>query len=286
MYAFEHESAARASPPWLLSIRPAMRIVATPMSESLPPPRQRPTLIQVCLMVLPFGTVVLGIVAMLLYFQRDRPDGHEDTNSPYAKEPTAESIADYVRKLSGPMTGRRGVQDENARRGLHAAMSLIEGALGETNMGYKPVSQNFEAAGFTWKNIWADNTGQRNPTEVIEVRASYDKVSNPAMPARDSLPVAIGLELAQAFTGSSQRRTVRFLFLGHESSAAPDTRTGGQAYAGLMQDRRIKVMAVIDLNGADLDAARCVSTDGTLDHQAVMEAVDRLRAAITRVANQ
>jgi hypothetical protein len=263
-----------------------MRIVTTPMSESQPPPRQRPTLIQVCLMVLPFGTVVLGGIAMLLYFQRDRPDGREDTNSPYSREPTAASIADYVRKLSGPMTGRRSVQDENGRRGLLAAMSLIEGALGETNMGYKPASQSFDAAGFSWKNIWADNPGQRNPTEVIEVRAAYDKISNPAMPARDSLPVAVGLELAQAFTGTTQRRTIRFLFLGHQTPATPGAQTGGQAYATLMQDRRVKVMAVIDLNGADLDAARCVSTDGTLDHEAIMETVARLRTSITRVANQ
>ncbi len=242
-------------------------------------------MIQVCLMVLPIGTVVLGIIAMVWYFQRDYIVGKQDRDGLYTKEPSLASISDYTTKLSSTLTGGRSPANESGKLGLRATMSLIEGATGETNMGYKPVVQEFEADGFVWKNIWADNVGKRNPTEIIEVRVHYALPGDINFAARDSLPVAVALELAHAFTGTQTRRTVRFLFLGGTRPAAGES-PASEAYARLMEDRRIKVMGVLDLNAEDFDPGRHLGLDGKIDGPALMDTIQDLRETISRMANQ
>jgi hypothetical protein len=95
------------------------------------------------------------------------------------------------------------------------------------------------------------------------------------------LPLAVGLELAHAFAGTENRRTIRFLFLG-----AGEEPTGERVYADLMKDRRIKVQGVIDLDASDFHPARCLDGDGRIDDAALMREVENLRQAITRLANQ
>lgn len=248
-------------------------------------PGRRPTLVQICLMVLPIGTVVLGTIAMIWYFQRDYVVGKQNRDGLYTKEPAAASIADYTTKLSSTLTTGRSPSSEPGKLGLVATMSLIEGAIGETNMGYQPASQEFEADGFVWKNIWVDNTGKRNPTEIIEVRVHYALPGDQNFAARDSLPIAVVLELANAFTGTQTRRTVRFLFLGGQCPASGES-PGGEAYARLMEDRRIKVMGVLDLNGSDFDPGRYLGLDGKIDAPALMDTVQDLHETISRMANQ
>lgn len=255
------------------------------MTDPAPPPSRKPTLIQICLVVLPLGTIALGIIAMIWYFQRDYIVGKRNRDGGYTKEPTVASIADYTTKLASTITGTRGTHDEAGRRGLLATQSMIEGALGETNMGYKPVVQQFTRDGFVWKNIWVDNSGTRNPSEIVEVRVAYALSGNPASVKRESLPVAMTLELAQAFTGTATRRTVRFLFLGGETDDAGGS-SGADAYARLMDDRRIKVIGVIDLSHGDFESGRYLGADGKIEAVALDAKMDELRQAITRLADQ
>ena len=267
---------------------PGTRVMCHTMTET--PPSRRPTLVQVCLMSLPFGTMLLGIIAMVWYFQRDDIKARGRAEGLYGKEPTESSVADYLTKLTGPIAGVRAPTDDVGRRGLLATMSLIEGSLGEVNMGYTPVVEPFDADGFSWKNIWVDNLGQRNPSEIVEVRVAYDLAHGPLESVRESLPVAVGLELAHAFSGQKHRRTVRFLFLGNQNSPQTNVdktaHSGGQAYAALMADRRVKVMAVIDLNAGDFEAGRFIAASGKIDFPLLMQDIDRLRAGILRAADQ
>lgn len=231
-------------------------------------------------MVLPIGTVVLGTIAMIWYFQAGKRPGAKEQRGFYTKEPEAVSIRDTVRKLSSPPLSERGAATENGMVGWQATMSLIEGATGETNMGYEPVLYEYGSGDGKWKHIWVDNTGQRNITEIVEVRVRSVPVS-PGGGVVAHLPLAVGLELAHAFTGTRNRRTIRFLFLG--PGEAP---TGEQVYAELMKDRRIKVQGVIDLDASDFHAPRCLDAAGQIDDAALLREVENLRQGITRLANQ
>ena len=255
------------------------------MPDSPTPARSRPTLIQVCLVVLPLGTIILGIIAMIWYFQKDYIVGKSDRDGVYTKEPTVASIGDYTSKLTSTITAVRGTRDEAGRRGMLATQSMIEGALGETNMGYNPVVQTFEGDGFTWKNIWADNTGTRNPSEIIEVRVPYVPDGTTESINRNSLAVAVGLELAHAFTGTATRRTVRFLFLGGATGETGDVAGAGE-YARLMADRRIKVVGVLDLSRGDFEPGRYINGNGLIAADELAAKVEDLRKAIARLAGQ
>jgi hypothetical protein len=249
-------------------------------SEAEPnPARRRPTFIQVALMVLPIGTVVLGTIAMLWYFHEGSRPGAKEKRGLYTKEPTAASIRDSVRKLSLPPLAGRGAATEDGMVGWQATMSLIEGATGETNMGYQPVVHEYLSGGAKWRHLWVDNPGQRNLTEIIEVRArSIPPEGLEGLAAH--LPIAVALELAQAFAGTENRRTIRVLFLGGGRDP-----TGEDVYAELMKDRRIKVLGVFDLDASDFRPARCLDAAGQIDDTALMREVDELRQKIRRAAN-
>ena len=250
-------------------------------SEAEPnPARRRPTFIQVALMVLPIGTVVLGTIAMLWYFHEGSRPGAKEKRGLYTKEPTAASIRDTAGKLALHPLAARGASTPDGRVGWQATMSLIEGATGETNMGYQPVVHEYVSGGEKWRHLWVDNPGQRNLTEIIELRAR-------TLPAGDRggmaahLPIAVALELAQAFAGTENRRTIRVLFLG-----GGDDPTGEQVYADLMKDRRIKVLGVFDLDASDFRAASCLDANGQIDDNALMREVENLRQNVRRAANQ
>lgn len=231
-------------------------------------------------MVLPIGTVVLGTIAMFWYFHEGSRPGAKERRGLYTKEPTESSIRDTVGKLSTMPLSKRGADTEDGRLGWQATASLIEGATGETNMGYQPILHEYYSAGTKWKHIWVDNPGKRNLTEIIEVRVrTIPPGHHQGLAAQ--LPIAVALELAQAFAGTENRRTIRFLFLGGGTDPA-----GEQVYADLMKDRRIKVLGVFDLDASDFRAAACLDAAGQIDDSALMREMEDLRQNIRRAANQ
>lgn len=231
-------------------------------------------------MVLPIGTVVLGTIAMLWYFKEGSRPGAKEKRGLYTKEPTAVSIRDTVRKLSLAPLAERGEATKEGRVGWQATMSLLEGATGETNMGYQPTLHEYTSGSEKWRHLWVDNPGQRNITEIVEVRVRSIPPAGGAGPAAH-LPVAVALELAQAFAGTENRRTIRVLFLG-----GGDNPTGEDVYSDLMKDRRLKVLGVFDLDASDFRPGRCLDATGQIDDNALMAEVETLRQNIRRAANQ
>lgn len=253
------------------------------MPPDHPDPPSPPRFFKALLVALPAGTVLLGIVAMVWYFQRDRILGPERPRS-MAREPSAASLADRIAKLSGPLTGTRQAGDENGRRGLEAVSAMVEGSLGPNNMGYEPTSEPFESGGFSWRNLLAENKGERNPTEVVEVRVSMDRGNaGPPGPA-ENLGLAAALELAQAMAGAPHRRTVRFVFLARNRDPSAPAPRGMDAHRPLADDPPIRLQSVIDLDGNDFDGPRFIRPDGSVDYPALLAAVVALRDKITRLA--
>jgi len=251
-------------------------------SPTNPAASRGPTLIQVLLLALPLGTVILGTFAMWWYFQRDVTYTPVAQPGLYQQDPNPDSLADRLSKLSNPVLARRGPGDADARRGLAAVSGFIEGSLGPGNMGYSVQSQSLPTGEMDLANLWGDALGRRNPTEIIEVRVPQDLPPDATVPS-DNIPLAMALELANAFIGTENRRTVRFVFLANQSDPAPGTRTGGEAYSALMTDRRIKVLTVFDLGA---EAARPIRSDGKIDLDAVLDRVESLRGAISSAANR
>jgi len=255
------------------------------MRTDVPLPSRAPRLVKALLVGLPVGTVLLGIVAMVWYFQRDRILGQARMSSGLAKAPGAASLADRVAKLTGPVTGSRHWGDENGRRGLEAVASLVEGSLGQNNMGYEPLLQDFDSGGVAWRNILAEVRGQRNPTEVVEIRVSMDRArAGPPQPT-ENLGLAVALEVAQALVGSENRRTVRFVFLAQNRDPTSPRPHGLDAHRPVNEDPSIRTLAVIDLDRGDFAGDRFARPDGSVDFHAVLEATEALRLQIVQLAN-
>ncbi len=248
--------------------------------------RARPSLIQVLLVTLPVGTVVLGIFAMWLYFQRDNSLNPLARPGFYPQEPSIESLTDRVAKLSGPVIGARGPADENTRHGLRAVRAFVEGSLGPGNMGYSVNTQDFQAGETSFANLWVDVIGGRNPTEIIEVRVAQDVPPGTFADPAANVALAATLELAHAFVGTESRRTIRFVFLANEADPLPESRPGSAYFNTLMDDRRIKVLTVFNNNEGDFDAARLARPDGTIDFEAALSRIEVLRSEVSRHANR
>jgi hypothetical protein len=269
---------------------PPGRRIDLPMETFASPPSAVPvparaSWVKWALVILPAGTVVLGVVAMIWYFQRDRWVGAEQVRGGFfRKDATAASLADYVEKLSGPVLGTRGAGGAEGRRGLQAAASLVEGSLGETNMGYRVQAEDFTAGGVVHRNLWVDNPAERNPTELVEVRVSLDREGPGPAGLEENLPLGLALELAHSLAGTSQRRAIRFLFLGNNSAVGASPPRGTEVYRPRMDQRAFKVMGVFDLD--TYDGRRHVGVDGAVDFAGVLADLEELRAGIVRSANQ
>jgi len=242
----------------------------------------RPTLIQVFLVALPVGLAVAVVVALYIYQLRENRVAEPVAEGVYQKEPTAAALRDYVAKLGGDLVGERNQRDENTLRALNAAASLIEGALGPSNMGYAVHRQKISPAGSGLYNVWVENPGQRNPTEIVEVRVGYDSPRKEDGILRNAIGVAIALELAHAFSNTENRRTVRFVFLANQWDEAAQTK-GSEVYDQLTDERRLKVVRGFDLDGDILASYR---RRDAISYAALLEEVGGLRAEIIRAANR
>jgi len=247
-----------------------------------PAASRRPTLIQLLIIALPVGLGICVVIAMYLYLRGEGRSVERMAVGIYQKEPSEASLRDYIGKFSGELIGERNLRNAETMRSLRAAASLIEGALGSSNMGYAVRRQEVSGEEDGPYNLWVDNPGQRNPTEIVEVRVGYDSPRGDSGVMRNAPGVAMALELAHAFSNSENRRTIRFVFLVNEWDAEALPR-GSEVYGRVVEDRRYKVVRVFDLDGELLEAFR---GRDALSYASLLDEVERLRAAVVGAANR
>lgn len=167
------------------------------------------------LMGLPLGLVVLGALSFVFYFhKRHLKVAAAAAPSRYAAMLRKDvNLDDYRRHLRifehdiGPRT-------PDKPQNIEAAQSFIESTLGFGNMGYQPVRREIERDGMKGAHIEVELPGRRSVDHLVLVTAAYDGTR-----AED---IAALLVLAQAFTGTQHRSTIRFVALGAGAHPSAD----------------------------------------------------------------
>ncbi|MCE9518861.1 MAG: hypothetical protein K8R87_04770 [Verrucomicrobia bacterium] len=153
---------------------------------------------------LPLGLLIMGALSFGVYFQkRHAKEVAVSAPSRYAAMLRKDlNLADYQRYLRifeqeiGPRT-------KDKPDNIEAAQSFIESTLGFGNMGYQVVRREIELEGRACVYFDVELKGRNSPSRLHLVTARYDGI-NP----RD---IAALLCLANAFTGTQHRDTIRFI---------------------------------------------------------------------------
>jgi Zn-dependent M28 family amino/carboxypeptidase len=148
----------------------------------------------------------------------------------------------HVRALAGEIGVRS--DDEYAR--VQRAATYIESEL--RSLGYAVVSQEFSAAGRTYRNLETTLAGTTLRHEVVVLGAHYDSAEEAPGADDNASGVAAVLELARVFAGTPQARTVRFVFFPNEEPpwfATSDM--GSRHYAAEARARNDQIVAMLSI---------------------------------------
>ncbi len=148
----------------------------------------------------------------------------------------------HVRALAGEIGVRS--DDEYAR--VQRAAAYIETEL--RSLGYAVVSQEFSAAGRTYRNLEATLAGTTRRQEVVVLGAHYDTAEEAPGADDNASGVAAVLELARVFAGKPQARTVRFvLFPNEEPPWFATGDMGSRHYAADAHARHDQIVAMLSI---------------------------------------
>jgi len=148
----------------------------------------------------------------------------------------------HVRALAGDIGVRS--DDEYAR--VQRAAAYIEGEL--RSLGYAVVSQEFSAAGRTYRNLEATLAGTTRRQEVVVLGAHYDTAEEAPGADDNASGVAAVLELARMLAGKPQARTVRFvLFPNEEPPWFATADMGSRHYAAEARARKDQIVAMLSI---------------------------------------
>ncbi len=153
---------------------------------------------------LPLGLLIMGALSFVFYFQkRHASEVAATAPSRYAamlrKDVNLEDYRRYRRIFEQEIGPRTIDQPGN----IEAAQSFIESTLGFGNMGYQVVRREFELGGKRALDLEVELKGRSATLEPLLVTARYDGKSDAGISAL--------LVLANAFTGTSHPRTIRFV---------------------------------------------------------------------------
>jgi len=236
---------------------------------------------------LPFGLFIGVVVATLLYVRNEGKEGTatgEVTGVGYTREMTERSLEDRYEKFELGV-GRRNFLDDAGLDGVVNAGALVRGSLSRSNMGFNDVDTlDAKRDGRELAAMWVDVVGKRNPSEIVEIRVPYDQPVEARQDGRvSSLALAVALEVANAVTGTENRRTIRFAFVPDGYAQGPVA----ERYDAIYQNRQLRVIAGFQLEQRDdLNPTTLSLADGSLDWSAVLAVATALKSEILDAANR
>jgi hypothetical protein len=204
------------------------------------------TWIKGALVGVPVGMMLIGVVSLLFFSNvPDAPVAQVDRVSGFLRTPVNEaSLRRWVQRLSVNIAARPGSDMTKSR----ITAKWIESELSEDNMGYRPEVRIFEVDGLQYRNVEAQLPGTTRPGEIVVVGAHYDSVADCPGANDNGTGVAAMLAIAQAFTGTENVRTLRFVAFANEEP--PFFRTdamGSLVYAMGCRQRGEEIVGMISL---------------------------------------
>ena len=206
----------------------------------------QPTLIKGIVVGVPAGIMIIGMGSLFFFGDVSRPETPQaDRVGGLLRAPVNEvDLRRWVNRLSVDIAARPGGDVTKSR----IAAKWIESELSEENMGYRPAVRIFEVDGVQYRNVEAELPGTTRPGEIVVVGAHYDSVAGCPGANDNATGVAAMLAIAQAFTGTENVRTLRFVAFANEEP--PFFRTdamGSLVYARACKLRGEKIVGMISL---------------------------------------
>jgi hypothetical protein len=202
-------------------------------------------LIPIILMMLPAGTVVLGVASMIWYFWKgDVDSAMPKVTSLMQKTIESSDLKKYVKVLTEDIGERNTANPKK----LGIAANYLEGTLGPQNMGYVVRRQSYEVDGVSCDNLEVELAGTSRRDEIVVVGAHYDSVVGTVGANDNATGVAALLSLANRFVGSENQRTLRFVaFVNEEPPYFQTEDMGSRRYVSRAKTRGDKVVAMLCL---------------------------------------
>lgn len=196
--------------------------------------------IRAALIILPFGTVILGIASFGIWW--------------YKRELKEERQAAYVRALrrdlSAPAIDRyitvlqRDVFPLERDTRLLTTVTYLESTMGKDNMGYNVRRERYQTASLEASNIEVDLLGKKRPHQVFLVLAQFGL--EPSRAKAEAHALATLMALAHSVTGEAQTMTLRFAALPAGVKDLDDS-TAIDRLAGTSRSRSEQLMQVFVL---------------------------------------
>jgi len=207
--------------------------------------------IRFCLVGLPIGLVVIPALSIIYTewfrpMQDARPSAREQQFATMMRKPVSrEDLENYVRVLSEDI----GERHTDKMESLKAAAYYIQSSLGESNMGYRVNRYKYEAGENEVWNIEVTVPGTGKDGGVVVIGAHYDTVAGSPGADDNASGVSALLCLANAFVGTENEMTLKFVaFVNEEMPWSKTEQMGSLVYAKSLKARGDKVVGMISLD--------------------------------------
>lgn len=200
--------------------------------------------IRAFLVGVPLGLIVLGIAAVILYYNPLKVESRRGARSRLPLEARQKAAsAEDLRRHAAVLREKIGPRPPEDTRSLEVAAKWLESTLGPTNAGFAVRSETHLSGGQRLRNLSVEMEGGARASEVVVVAVRY--AATPGAAASNAADVAAALGLAQSLVGAEFRRTVRIAFWpAVASDPSPATTLLAAAAA-----RHESVVAVLELRG-------------------------------------
>jgi hypothetical protein len=180
------------------------------MSADAKSGKRRTPLVKWLLILVPLWFCVSVGGALWYYFHREKLEARAEETR-FAKTVEIPGLADDLRKIVG-VIGERNASSEEAAANLTRMASMIEGALGPGNVGYKV--EKFHGPE-RWPLIEATVHGRDAAAPPVWVLTSYDSPAGSPGAESNATGIAATLAAAQALAGDKTVADIHFVFLPH-----------------------------------------------------------------------
>lgn len=166
---------------------------------------------KILIVAIPLWLAVSGGLGLWLHFRQQEKD-RQDQRHAYRKDINADSVADDFAKIVN-FLGPRHYGTTTSSESLQRMASMIEGAMGLSNIGYEVTKvAGKDQSGFTAPILMADVL-RRKTKEEIWVLVPYDSPATLPRGQASASAVAASFAVAQTLVGRPLERNVRFVFL-------------------------------------------------------------------------
>jgi hypothetical protein len=178
-------------------------------------PASRPRWVVILLVVLPLWLFVSAGGAVWYFLHREKKAAAMEQQR-FSRAVSAAALEDDVRKLVN-LVGERNTTSESAAKNLTRAASMIEGALGPSNIGYAVTRTPGPAE---WPLLHVRIRGKNTDEPAVWVVCAYDSRQGRLGAEANATGVAAIMAAAQALAGETPERNIHFAFLPHWNDPA------------------------------------------------------------------